>query len=217
MAKFAKDREIVVYCDLHGHSRKHDVFIYGCNNTWVSFFCACVGHIKTAFFLVVYSFVFTFFSLLTTTKTAGSHIGCSWNVFSRKWCRWMGLKSFHTSSEEIVPFFFDLIEGYFIWLFCFVLFCFEKHWNFENINSVQDSMCIDQKNRRDALQHGESWSVERISFLFFFFPPHLVLSSSYQFSNLFPFFIESDQFVHHGGNFLRLHIRSSEGISIFLW
>ncbi|XP_077868214.1 uncharacterized protein LOC100369281, partial [Saccoglossus kowalevskii] len=29
---FAKQHEMVVYCDLHGHSRKHNVFIYGCNS-----------------------------------------------------------------------------------------------------------------------------------------------------------------------------------------
>ncbi|XP_071804043.1 uncharacterized protein [Asterias amurensis] len=28
---FAKETEILVYCDLHGHSRKHNVFIYGCD------------------------------------------------------------------------------------------------------------------------------------------------------------------------------------------
>ena len=26
------EREVVVYCDLHGHSRKQNVFIYGCEN-----------------------------------------------------------------------------------------------------------------------------------------------------------------------------------------
>ena len=28
--KLANEREVVMYCDLHGHSRKQDVFIYGC-------------------------------------------------------------------------------------------------------------------------------------------------------------------------------------------
>ena len=28
----AEDREVVLYCDLHGHSRKQNVFVYGCNN-----------------------------------------------------------------------------------------------------------------------------------------------------------------------------------------
>ena len=28
---FKKDREIVLYCDLHGHSRKKNVFMYGNN------------------------------------------------------------------------------------------------------------------------------------------------------------------------------------------
>ena len=27
-----EEREVVVYCDLHGHSRKNNVFIYGCEN-----------------------------------------------------------------------------------------------------------------------------------------------------------------------------------------
>ncbi|XP_064634317.1 cytosolic carboxypeptidase 2-like isoform X2 [Lineus longissimus] len=30
--RLAEEREIIVYCDLHGHSRKHNVFIYGCEN-----------------------------------------------------------------------------------------------------------------------------------------------------------------------------------------
>eukprot|EP00050_Salpingoeca_kvevrii_P022230 m.123174 g.123174 ORF g.123174 m.123174 type:complete len:1074 (-) comp9643_c0_seq2:139-3360(-) len=32
MQKLASDRPIVVYCDLHGHSRKQNVFMYGCHN-----------------------------------------------------------------------------------------------------------------------------------------------------------------------------------------
>ena len=27
-----EEREVIVYCDLHGHSRKRNVFIYGCEN-----------------------------------------------------------------------------------------------------------------------------------------------------------------------------------------
>jgi hypothetical protein len=30
MLRFAKDRPIAAYCDLHGHSKKQNVFIYGC-------------------------------------------------------------------------------------------------------------------------------------------------------------------------------------------
>eukprot|EP00105_Crassostrea_gigas_P042541 XP_019926689.1 PREDICTED: uncharacterized protein LOC105337506 isoform X4 [Crassostrea gigas] len=30
--KLLQEREIIVYCDLHGHSRKQNVFIYGCEN-----------------------------------------------------------------------------------------------------------------------------------------------------------------------------------------
>lgn len=26
------ERNLVLYCDLHGHSRKPNVFMYGCNN-----------------------------------------------------------------------------------------------------------------------------------------------------------------------------------------
>eukprot|EP00055_Hartaetosiga_balthica_P016386 m.103392 g.103392 ORF g.103392 m.103392 type:complete len:1433 (+) comp9094_c0_seq2:74-4372(+) len=33
MHRLARDRPIVAYCDLHGHSKKHNVFVYGCNNT----------------------------------------------------------------------------------------------------------------------------------------------------------------------------------------
>ncbi|XP_071941889.1 uncharacterized protein [Antedon mediterranea] len=29
---FSRQREVLVYCDLHGHSRKHNVFIYGCDS-----------------------------------------------------------------------------------------------------------------------------------------------------------------------------------------
>jgi len=29
---FHKERQLVLYCDLHGHSRKQNVFMYGCNN-----------------------------------------------------------------------------------------------------------------------------------------------------------------------------------------
>eukprot|EP00051_Salpingoeca_urceolata_P014282 m.181520 g.181520 ORF g.181520 m.181520 type:complete len:1103 (-) comp18039_c2_seq4:67-3375(-) len=32
MQRLARDRSIVVYCDLHGHSRKQNVFVYGCEN-----------------------------------------------------------------------------------------------------------------------------------------------------------------------------------------
>ena len=30
--RLAEEREILIYCDLHGHSRKQNVFIYGCEN-----------------------------------------------------------------------------------------------------------------------------------------------------------------------------------------
>ncbi|XP_064602281.1 cytosolic carboxypeptidase 2-like [Liolophura sinensis] len=32
--RLSEEREIVVYCDLHGHSRKQNVFIYGCENRY---------------------------------------------------------------------------------------------------------------------------------------------------------------------------------------
>eukprot|EP00045_Choanoeca_perplexa_P003782 m.33382 g.33382 ORF g.33382 m.33382 type:complete len:950 (-) comp12228_c0_seq1:17-2866(-) len=32
MQRLARDREVVAYCDLHGHSRKHNVFVYGCHH-----------------------------------------------------------------------------------------------------------------------------------------------------------------------------------------
>lgn len=31
-SRLLQEREIIVYCDLHGHSRKQNVFIYGCEN-----------------------------------------------------------------------------------------------------------------------------------------------------------------------------------------
>ena len=30
--RLQEEREVAVYCDLHGHSRKQNVFIYGCEN-----------------------------------------------------------------------------------------------------------------------------------------------------------------------------------------
>ena len=32
MQRLARDRPVVVYIDLHGHSRKQNVFVYGCDN-----------------------------------------------------------------------------------------------------------------------------------------------------------------------------------------
>ncbi len=29
--RLAEDREVVLYCDFHGHSKKQNVFIYGCD------------------------------------------------------------------------------------------------------------------------------------------------------------------------------------------
>ena len=30
MKRFVSDRHVVVYCDFHGHSKKMNVFLYGC-------------------------------------------------------------------------------------------------------------------------------------------------------------------------------------------
>ena len=30
--RLTQEREVVLYCDFHGHSRKQNVFIYGCDN-----------------------------------------------------------------------------------------------------------------------------------------------------------------------------------------
>ena len=32
LSKYAQEREIVLFCDLHGHNRKNGIFIYGCHN-----------------------------------------------------------------------------------------------------------------------------------------------------------------------------------------
>ena len=32
LRRLQEDREVVLFCDLHGHSRKHNVFCYGCEN-----------------------------------------------------------------------------------------------------------------------------------------------------------------------------------------
>ncbi|XP_078584392.1 uncharacterized protein LOC144866649 isoform X11 [Branchiostoma floridae x Branchiostoma japonicum] len=32
--RLCEEREVIVYCDLHGHSRKQNVFIYGCENRY---------------------------------------------------------------------------------------------------------------------------------------------------------------------------------------
>ena len=29
---FSKERELSLFCDFHGHSRRKNIFIYGCNN-----------------------------------------------------------------------------------------------------------------------------------------------------------------------------------------
>ena len=29
--RFCQEREVILFCDLHGHSRKHNIFIYGCD------------------------------------------------------------------------------------------------------------------------------------------------------------------------------------------
>jgi len=34
LKRFSEDREVVMYCDLHGHSRKKNVFIYGCDSKY---------------------------------------------------------------------------------------------------------------------------------------------------------------------------------------
>ena len=31
LSDIQKDREIALFCDIHGHSRSRDVFIYGCS------------------------------------------------------------------------------------------------------------------------------------------------------------------------------------------
>merc|ERR1711871_1907428 len=30
MRRFMEDRDVVIFCDLHGHSRKMNIFMYGC-------------------------------------------------------------------------------------------------------------------------------------------------------------------------------------------
>lgn len=30
--RFMNETEVVLYCDFHGHSRKQNVFVYGCEN-----------------------------------------------------------------------------------------------------------------------------------------------------------------------------------------
>jgi hypothetical protein len=30
--RFQLDREVIIVCDLHGHSRKNNIFMYGCDN-----------------------------------------------------------------------------------------------------------------------------------------------------------------------------------------
>lgn len=32
ISRYAREREVNMYCDLHGHNRKNGIFIYGCNN-----------------------------------------------------------------------------------------------------------------------------------------------------------------------------------------
>lgn len=35
-ARVLEEREVLLYCDLHGHSRKNNIFMYGCNNNYAS-------------------------------------------------------------------------------------------------------------------------------------------------------------------------------------
>ena len=37
--RLQEEREILMYCDLHGHSRKKNIFIYGCESKYVSISC----------------------------------------------------------------------------------------------------------------------------------------------------------------------------------
>lgn len=30
--RLLEEREVILYCDLHGHSRRQNVFVYGCEN-----------------------------------------------------------------------------------------------------------------------------------------------------------------------------------------
>ncbi len=42
--RFQEDRSVVMFCDLHGHSRKYDTFIYACNpKYWKTFFPSSEG------------------------------------------------------------------------------------------------------------------------------------------------------------------------------
>jgi cytosolic carboxypeptidase protein 2/3 len=44
LKRFQEDRPVVMFCDLHGHSRKYDTFIYACNpKYWKTFFPASEG------------------------------------------------------------------------------------------------------------------------------------------------------------------------------
>ena len=33
LRRLKEDRDVVLFCDLHGHSRKHNIFCYGCGPT----------------------------------------------------------------------------------------------------------------------------------------------------------------------------------------
>jgi hypothetical protein len=40
IAEFKKEREITLFCDIHGHSNKKNAFIYGCNTAADGGFCS---------------------------------------------------------------------------------------------------------------------------------------------------------------------------------
>jgi hypothetical protein len=75
--RFQEDRPVVMFCDLHGHSRKYDTFIYACNpKYWKTFFPASEGPPKYLERLVP--------KVLNKVVPNFSYNGCAYSVSKSK-------------------------------------------------------------------------------------------------------------------------------------
>lgn len=77
LKRFQEDRPVVMFCDLHGHSRKFDTFIYACNpKYWKTFFPASEGPPKYLERLVP--------KVLNKVVPSFSYDGCAYSVSKSK-------------------------------------------------------------------------------------------------------------------------------------
>jgi hypothetical protein len=77
LKRFQEDRPVVMFCDLHGHSRKYNTFIYACNpKYWKSFFPSSDGPPKYLERLVP--------KVLNKLVPGFSYDGCAYSVSKSK-------------------------------------------------------------------------------------------------------------------------------------